>query len=278
MNKREIITSAVMCVVTILVMVGFTVAWYTRNNISTVTNMQFLVAESGDIIIALESGGEDISVLAASNIYADMGMAELTMGSTQSEESGDREDTSESEGNNDSNENTASGNLEELAPGVYGQVTFYITPKREDIKNCSIVPTLVIGVADGEDDTTWYGGDTEDETDEEDSSENGADDSEITLEQLYKIATGHIVFYADETMTQEIDTDNPLEITWNSGETEKEVVIYWKWHYEYPFSDEEITNLSNDKKEEKIREYDDEDMLLGNNISSMKFYFTFTVE
>ena len=79
MNKKEIVTSAVMCIVCVLMIVGFTVAWYSGNQENaTVTGMDLSAAESEDVIIALTSGGEDISNLALNEIegdeYADIGL------------------------------------------------------------------------------------------------------------------------------------------------------------------------------------------------------------
>ena len=82
-------------------------------------------------------------------------------------------------------------------------------------------------------------------------------------------------------MTKKIDDTeaNRLRIAWtedkSQAKVEKEVVIYWKWHYEDPSvtRDGELT----EEEEQKIIKYDEEDTLIGKNITSMKFHVTFTV-
>ena len=79
MKKVKVIQSAVMCVISILILIGFTVAWFSGGlGDATAGGMRMKAAEQGDIRIALESGGDDISVLDEKNSYVDIGLEKLT--------------------------------------------------------------------------------------------------------------------------------------------------------------------------------------------------------
>ena len=223
MKKEQFITTFVMCVVSVLVLIGFTVAWYSSgaNNV-TATGMQMSAAQAGDITIALQTGGKDISELLGDDKYVDIGLAELT-------------------------------NIEEgkMAPGAFGRVTFYITPKNTNVRTCNVVPLVQL---QQEENGEWY--------------PDPADSTPSTIEELAEIAGRHIAFFSDEAMTQIVDGTNPYQVTWDSANagTEKTAVLYWKWYYENPSSTEK----------EDIDAYDKEDTLLGNYVSNMKFYFSFS--
>lgn len=315
MKKEEVISSFIMCIVSGLVLIGFTIAWYSNTNMPAVTGIELQAVEIGHVKVALKSGGEDISELEGDAKYADMGMAVYTGLYTDPK-------------------------LKEMAPGAYGQVTFYVTPTNSGVRTCSIVPELKIT----QDGSTWYpaasedgedgagsdsmgtgsdeegsagsnststGSDEENSagssstgtgSDEENSAGNGsagtgsdgedsagAGSTEMTIEKLYQIAGEHIHFFSNEEMTEEITVDNPLQLTWKpedwtvkeeNGEitaTEKMAVIYWKWYYEYPLSEME-KELPVAEQKKLLRQYDEEDMILGNFISNMKFYFTFAAQ
>lgn len=225
MKKEQFITTFVMCVVSVLVLIGFTVAWYSSgaNNV-TATGMQMSAAQAGDITIALQTGGKDISELLGDNKYVDIGLAELT-------------------------------NIEEgkMAPGAFGKVTFYITPKNTNVRTCNVVPLVQL---QQEENGEWY--------------PDPADSTPSTIEELAEIAGRHIAFFSDEAMTQIVDGTNPYQVTWDSTNagTEKTAVLYWKWYYEHPSSTDKV----------EIDQYDKEDTLLGNYISNMKFYFSFSTQ
>lgn len=244
MKKEQFITTFVMCVVSVLVLIGFTVAWYSSgaNNV-TATGMQMSAAQAGDITIALQTGGKDISELLGDNKYVDIGLAELT-------------------------------NIEEgkMAPGAFGRVTFYITPKNTNVRTCNVVPLVQL---QQEENGEWYpdpAASTEEEGDGSDGGNTGdtTDSTVPTIEELAEIAGKHIAFFSDEAMTQIVDEANPYQVTWESTDagTEKTAVLYWKWYYENPSSTEK----------EDIDAYDKEDTLLGNYISNMKFYFSFSTQ
>ncbi len=248
MNKEEIVSSAIMIMVSLLMIIGFTIAWYTGNqDNATVSGIKMVSADLKDITIALESGGEDISVLKTNGVKGDeyviIGMEELTQVDGK------------------------------MAPGTRGTAVFYLTPEKTDIRSCEIIPQIGIYVNE-----EWcYGESLEDGVADSGNSE------DISNEELYEIALRHIRFFKDEAMTQQLDTGNPLVVEWmdedyaNGQFVEKTAPIYWQWYYEYPFTAEEEMELSEEEKQLRIKGYDDEDVILGNHISKIKFRFSFSV-
>lgn len=247
MKVQEVISSCIMFIVSGLVLVGFTIAWYTNNNMPAVTGMQMQAVEVGHVWVRLKpeaEGGEDISELTDGNQYAEVDIIQSP--------GADMED----------------GKPVEFAPGAEGTVTFYVTPaNNSEVTACDIEATLWIS----QDGDAWYPGIRVGEE---------ADNQETGAEELYEIAGKHIKFFADEDMTTPITADAPYVLTWteqNAG-TEQTATIYWKWYYEwyddYPLSEEEKDIYTTQKA--LIDKYDQEDMLLGNNLSHMKFYFTFS--
>lgn len=245
MKKEEVISAGIMTIVSILVLIGFTVAWYTGVfDLATISGMHLKAAEMNNIKIALTSGGDDISVLGEDKKYADIGLQEMTNIET-----------------------------DKLAPGQFGEVTFYVTPSNDGIEYCEIIPEVWIR----QEDEAWYPGEAEDETDTDTENGTGVTDEELKLEELYKITQKHIVFFEDEAMTKKIETSKRIEWSEADGKQEKEVTIYWKWYYEHPFTDEEL-ELSKEEQQKLINEYDAEDTRIGNNITAMKFHFTFSAQ
>lgn len=277
MKIEEVISSTIMFVVSGLVLIGFTIAWFTDMSVGpTVTGVQLEAVKLDDIKVALESGikAKDVSELDAPYCYAEIGFDKYL--------------------------DVDSKGKKELAPGTCGQVIFYVTPTNVNVATCDIVP--IVGIT--QDGKTWYPDveKLENATEEnstgntyggnESAGENSGDVSDettVTIDELCEIVQRHIEFYSNEKMTEEykITADSPLELTWadndwnseTNSKSEQAVPIYWKWHYEYPFSTDQLTGenaLSQKEQETLIRKYDEEDMKLGNNLSGMKFYFTFT--
>lgn len=259
MRVEEVVSSFIMFIVSGLVLVGFTIAWYTNNHIPAVTGMSMIAADMGDVKVALTSGGDDISELTGDEKYADIGMEKLVNHDTK-----------------------------KLAPGTYGAVTFYVTPTKSSVVSCKITPMLCIT----QDGSEWYSGETASGGDANVSG-SGVSDGDVsadggiqalTLAELYEITQRHIQLFSDKEMTTPITAGDSILLEWTLEERlqnvpiEKKVPIYWKWHYEYPFTEEEQTTMSEEEKEFAIDKYDEEDMLLGNAISGMKFYFTFVAQ
>lgn len=243
MKKEDVISAGVMTVVSMLVLIGFTVAWFSGVFTTSITGMHLKAAELNNITIALTEDGPDISALEGDAQYVDIGLQEMTNVET-----------------------------DKLAPGQFGQVTFYVTPSDEGIEFCDIFPEVWISQSQiNENNTTyvWYpGGD-------ESAWEPG--DKLDELEQLYEITGRHILFFEDASM--EIPVTEAKHVVWTEedGNMEKAITIYWKWHYEYPFSEEEL-GLSAEEQQDLIDRYDAEDTQIGNNITAMKFHFNFSAQ
>lgn len=231
MKKEEIVSSCVMLVVSTLVLVGFTIAWYTSRNTPVATGLKAQAVALGDVKVALTPGGDDVTELMGDAKYADIGLGQYS-------------------------------NLEagKLAPGTWGSVTFYVTPINGGVRVCDIVPQVLISQTTDE----WY----------------PAEGKGQELEELYELVKKHIQFFSDEGMQHEITEEQPFQLTWSSADAEQEkaAVLYWKWHYEYPFTEEERAILSQAEQRSRLENYDIEDMKLGNNISRMKYYFTFAAQ
>lgn len=243
MKKEEVVSTSVMTLVCFLVLIGFTVAWFTLNvGCPTVLGMQMFAGEKANVKITLESAetnpdAEDVAVLAEQGVYADIGLEELI--------------------------NIENG---KLAPGAFGKMTFYVSPKERGIEYCEILPEVWVG----QNERAWYPGAEDIETPE--------------LKRLYEITKRHLVFFSDEKMTQQfvIEEGNPLRLIWTDEESdalkEKQVVIYWKWYYEYPFTADEMAALTEEEQKQKIDQYDEEDTMIGNGITEMKFHVVFSAK
>ena len=115
MKKEDFVSTFVMTTVSILMLVGVTIAWYTAVYAHpTVTGMQMEAEEQGSIKIALVAGGKDIAELEGDAKYAKIGFEDLV--------------------------NIENG---QMAPGAYGSVTFYVTSLNQKITSCQVVPSLV---------------------------------------------------------------------------------------------------------------------------------------
>ena len=239
MKKEEFVASFVMTIVSVMVLIGVTIAWFSSNESVFAGGMKVKAADLSSVKIALESGGEDISELMKdddpNNEFADIGLEDLI--------------------------NIETG---KLAPGVFGKITFYVTPEAA-VTKCSIVPLVQIRQGTG----TWY------------PDLAGGTEGDETIQTLCEQVSRHITFYSDEAMTTVIDEEAPYQLAWTEAgeaETEKVAVIYWKWHYEYPFTAEEEETLTSAEKQTLIDTYDMEDTNIGKNVSNMKFHFTFLVQ
>lgn len=257
MKRNKIIQLTVMSVLSILMLVGFTVAWFSGDLGSALAKgMQLRAEEQGDIRIALKEGGADISTLEGEDKYVDVGLEELT--NIEFVENGVK--------------------VYKMAPGAYGQVVFYVTPLKQDVGSCTVVPEVRLKDKDGKLVT---------------------EDSDV-----YRIANEHIIFYyykAGETtptllnMTTVSGEDGtrvtmresavfPLE--WDSANDkgiEKKITLYWRWDYEYPTDrilpsyQEGIASLGSVSSNEMLKdEYNREDTTIGNEIKHMNFHFEFT--
>lgn len=257
MKRNKIIQLTVMSILSILMLVGFTVAWFSGDlGAALAKGMQLRAEEQGDIRIALKKGGADISTLEGENKYVNVGLEELN--NIEFVENGVK--------------------VYKMAPGAYGQVVFYVTPLKQDVGSCTVVPEVRLKDKDGN---------------------LVAQDSDV-----YRIANEHIIFYYYKTgettptllnMTTVSGADGtrvtmresavfPLEwdSTANTG-IEKKITLYWRWDYEYPTDrilpsyQEGIASLGSVSSNEMLKdEYNREDTTIGNEIKHMNFHFEFT--
>lgn len=257
MKRNKIIQLTVMSILSILMLVGFTVAWFSGDLGSALAKgVQLRAEEQGDIRIALKKGGADISTLEGENKYVNVGLEELN--NIEFVENGVK--------------------VYKMAPGAYGQVVFYVTPLKQDVGSCTVVPEVRLKDKDGN---------------------LVAQDSDV-----YRIANEHIIFYYYKTgettptllnMTTVSGADGtrvtmresavfPLEwdSTANTG-IEKKITLYWRWDYEYPTDrilpsyQEGIASLGSVSSNEMLKdEYNREDTTIGNEIKHMNFHFEFT--
>lgn len=256
MKKEKVIQLGVMCIVSLLVLVGFTVAWFSGDLGSALAKgMQLRAEEQGDIRIALKKGGADISTLEGEDKYVDVGLEQL---------SNIEFIEKDTEGNN--------VKVYKMAPGTYGEVVFYVTPLKPTVGGCTIQPEVRLKDKDG---------------------------SLITeSSDVYRIANEHLVFYYYKenestptllNMTTVSDEDGTsvtmresarFSLQWDSAANkgiEKEVILYWRWDYEYP-TDRELPSYQESSLNdvEKSNRYNLEDTKIGNEIKQMKFHFEFT--
>ena len=258
MKKEDFVSTLVMTTVSILMLVGVTIAWYTAVYAHpTVTGMNMEAEEQGSIKIALESGGEDIAVLRENDVegdeYVKIGLEDLL-------------------------------NIENglMAPGAYGEVVFYVTSLRKDITVCQVIPSLVP--------------DYEESFLTEEGYEEGVpDDATVTInnteKKILEVLEEHFDFYADEAMTLPVSLEEPLEVvlidestdslkwdTENNIGQEVTVTIYWKWHYEDPEATATDSTMTADEKDAAIYDYDMEDTWIGTHLDTMSFHFDFLIQ
>lgn len=233
MKKEDVVSAGIMTIVSMLVLIGFTVAWYTGVfDLATIGGMQLKAAEMNSVKVALTWDGPDIAEMDENSKYADIGLQDM-MNVT----------------------------VDKLAPGQFGKVTFFLTPSDVGIEYCEIIPQVWICQKEGE----WYPG------------EEGTQSSPV-MEELYEITQRHFVFFEDEAMENKLEASKLVVWTEEDGMATKEVTIYWQWFYEYPFTDAEKESLSDMQKRAFIDTYDAEDTRIGNNITDMKFHFTFSAQ
>lgn len=241
--QEKIILSFVMCLLLAAVLFSATTAWYASSNTASAHGMTAATGSIGGLKVAIEPGGPDLMMLPEVN---EEGIPVIPIKLTDL------------------------NNIKEqmIAPGSYGPMTFYITSLGETITGYSIKVKL------------FYK--------EEEAAENRLSPAE--QEKIRKLMEEHIRVYTDmETVSGEGSQGRwgrfagPLEYYTDDeasdgsaaeGElifdTEIKAEIYWVWNYEYT----DIPgngNLPEEERREKIREYDEEDTMLGNYINNIWF-------
>lgn len=241
--QEKIILSFVMCILLGVALFSATTAWYASNNTAVAHGMELAADGIGGLKVAIEPGGPDIMMLPEAN---GEGIPVIPIKLTDL------------------------NNVKEqmIAPGSYGPMTFYITSLGETVTGYSIKVKLSYR--------------------EEDAAGDRLSPEEKA--RIKELMEKHISVYANmETVSSESGQgrwgrfSDPLvyytdseaaDGTAATGElvfnTEIKAEIYWVWNYEYtdiPGND----NLPEDMEREKIREYDEEDTLLGNYVDNIWF-------
>lgn len=241
--QEKIILSFVMCILLCIVLFSVTTAWYSANNTAVTHGMELAAGSIGGLKVAIEPGGPDIMLLPEVN---EEGIPVIPIKLTDL------------------------NNVKEqmIAPGAYGPMAFYITSLGETVTGYSIKVKLSYK--------------------EEDEAEDKLSPEE--REKIKELMEKHISVYTDmEIVSSENGQgswgkfSHPLEYYTNAEtddgtaatgdlvyNTEIKAEIYWAWNYEYtdmPGSED----LPEDILREKIREYDEEDTLLGNYIDNIWF-------
>lgn len=122
MKKEQVVTTIVMLVISVVLLIGFTIAWYTSDNSTVGTKgIRMEAAGSSEFKIALEPGGTDIGELPE-----------------------DKADVSV----------TVQPDNSLMAPGSSGKITFYITPKSSQVTSCTIETTIQL--QERGNDSLWY--------------------------------------------------------------------------------------------------------------------------
>lgn len=240
--QEKIILSFVMCMLLCAVLFSATTAWYAANNTAVTHGMELETGGTGGLKVAIEPGGPDIMTLPEVN---EEGIPVIPIKLTDL--------------------NNVKGDM--IAPGSYGPMTFYITSLGEIITGYSIKVKLSYREEDGagsrlspeqrsrirdlmEEHISVYTGM------ETVSSESG--------QGRWGRFSGPLEYYTDEDA--EDGTAATGELVFN---TEVKAELYWVWNYEYT----DIPGNGNlpEEEREKIREYDEEDTMLGNYIDNIWF-------
>ncbi len=249
--QEKIILSFVMCVLLLVVLVTATTAWYASNNAASAHSMELAMGGIGGIKVAIEPGGEDISK--RTELTADdIPIIPIKL--------------------------TDLNNIREgmIGPGSYGPMTFYITSLGEAVTSYSIKVQLDYKEEDGtSSELTEENVDipTEDVAGIDGTSSVLTEEQRKKLEELindhisvYVVKEGNtfsdpLEYYTDEQAEDGTAATGPLEF-----QTEVMAEIYWVWNYEYSDipGNEEATKA-------EIRQYDEEDTMLGNYIDNIWF-------
>lgn len=120
MKKEQLVTTMIMLMLSIILLIGFTIAWYSSDNATPRgSGMKMTAQGSSEFKIALTPGGTDIAELSG-----DEADAEVVV--------------------------TPEG---QIAPGSSGKITFYVTPKSSAITSCTVVSNLQLLEREQ---TDWY--------------------------------------------------------------------------------------------------------------------------
>lgn len=234
--QEKIILSAVMCILLAVVLVTATYGWYAINNSVKTYGLELATGGIGGIKVAIEPGGEDIMTegyLKQVDVKGNMAaVIPINL------------------------KNFKSVEHDKIAPGVYGKLPFYITALGENVTSYVIKVQLEYKISDKA-------------SDEQKS-------------QIEKIISDHIMVYEDNKdgvfsnpLTYYVDEMDENAAMMATGplvyNEEKEVDLYWVWNYEVIDIPDytRIDRFGGISEKEAIRDYDEEDTLLGNYIDEI---------
>lgn len=250
MKKFEkVILSFVMCVLLTLVLVSATTAWYASNKAASVYGMELAADGIGGIKVALEPGGKDISQL---EDKTELGVPIIPIMLTEL------------------------NNVKEdmIAPGAYGPMTFYITALGNNVTEYSIKVKMVYEEAPGAENHL----NTEQRAKLEELM-----NQHITVYTQKDVISGQtnegqwgkfskpLEYYTDDMATDGIAMIGPLKF-----QEEVKAELYWVWNYEYTDIPGNETAGSEAELRKLIRQYDEEDTMLGNYIENIAFHVYIT--
>ncbi len=246
--QEKFILSAVMCLLLALVLITATYGWYAINNSARAYGIDLNTGGIGGIKVALSPGGPDIMSDDSLARNPD-GVPVISINLKEFE------------------------NIEKgkIAPGAYGEMPFYITALGENVKSYAIKVQMEYRPSD---------------------KVSVAEEEKNKIEAMI---SDHIMVYCDKVAAADGSArfENPL--TYYTKETEDgteatgalqynvEVLaqLYWVWNYEltdipdYQSISRFPTYSSSDTAAVRsaVRQYDEEDTVLGNYIEDIWFNF-----
>ena len=303
------VMSYVMIVVVVISVIAATVAWFTffRNNRISGMGISVGSADSG-LKVAMDSNGPDIDDLKA-------------IQGTDSVEFSINMPLFDNVENYMSPQKTATDGsiiatstpVSKMAPGVYGEVTMYLTSLNQQVDQFRITPSVLLTYSDDSsdrmDETTWTVSGPA-------VGENGTKGDNEIKKAMRQLVQGHILFFGKRTEGEDgtysysepisPNGDGTLDIGPMTGNLdfdeqgngkETKVTVYWCWVYEYDelpddmknavvaeghkyqkqlFADEDVTeneNWSNEDTYRLTQLYDYADTKIATNVKSMRFHF-----
>lgn len=248
--QEKIILGAVMCLLLAVVSVAATYGWYAVNNSAKAYGLE-LQAEgtggTGDIKVAVVSGGSDIMSDSFMQIELKDGKKAAQVSFPPQKFTNVEED--------------------KIAPGAYGEVKFYITAMAENVHSYAIKVQLQY-----EPDETGLTAEQQAKIDE---IKKIIGDHITVYKTQYRDTDGVVKFKEPLTYYQS-DPELPNDGTAATGaltyNVEEEAILYWVWNYEltdipnYQNISRFFPDGSTDEaaKWKAVRQYDEEDTLLGN--------------
>ena len=300
------VMSYVMIVVIVVSIIAATVAWFAISSNNKVSGLGITLGNAnGSLKIAMDPNGPDVDELKAID-GSDSVEFSINMPLFDNVE----HYMSTPKTATDGSILATSGPVSKLAPGVYGEVTMYLTSLDQQITHFRITPSILLTYIDGSsdrmDETTWT---VSGPAVGEDATK-GDNDTKKAMRQLVQ---GHILFFGNRTLESDgtysysdpisPNGDGTLNIgpmvgdlgfdSQNNKGIEKAVTVYWCWVYEYDelpevmrssittyqkqlFATGDLAENEDLTKAEPYRLtqlYDYADTKIGTNVKSMRFHF-----